>query len=105
MRIAMYCGAPTAATVFALTAPRARSVLLAAPKLQNDPTFDEPIPRRIRWLPLKPPSACVIGWRRYQPTMLKLPAAGAALSSVQPIGELPRLAFVGAFGSESKFWE
>jgi hypothetical protein len=35
--------------------------------------------------------------------MLKLPAPGELLSSVQPAGLAPRLAFCGVFGSVSKF--
>jgi hypothetical protein len=37
--------------------------------------------------------------------MLKFPAGGAELSSVHPAGDVPRLALIGEFGSESKFWE
>jgi hypothetical protein len=58
----------------------------------------------MRWCPSKPPSVWEAGWKRYQPTMLKFPAAGVGLSFCQPMGELPRDAFAGVVGRESKFW-
>src|SRR2546423_9242647 len=102
-----FVGALLPVRVLDPTSPSARSVVAPedGPKLIKAPVLAVPAPMRMRWWLLNPPSVVEVRWYKYQPTMLKLPDPGAALSSVHPIGEFPRLTFKGVLGSESKFWE
>src|SRR5688572_5670659 len=88
-----------------LTMPRARSESPLAPKPQNAPVFCVPAPMRKRWLPLTPPSACVRGWKRYQPGSDTWLDAGVVESSIQPapLAVVPRVTFSGEVGSALKF--